>query len=712
MTEISNEKNEPIVKALNQVLKLFDIEVDKVAVLLPQTSPEEIGQLLCNYKKNNRNLRVVYFDSLSNQLKDNKWELDTYRFWCGFFKKLGVGYEGSDLISLVGKPTVSKFYYGLFNSVRSCVVKSRDEDEMKSRDEDEMKRYKKYFENQKDGDPSYCKVVARLIGEKDFSFAKASHNSKSPDEKTNIILRLSYLITALRESILWEFKAEGSLKILIIDDRLYESDDEVNSKKIKPDILELLRVCKTLSSNKCKEPLIDVYALIKNNRTNFKTACNKFVEGKAMNGLIKKVTIDNDNDNELFLENYETNIDFFSFDYILVDLWYKDSESIRGLGLISELHHKFIEETRKNPLSFRTENASEEKLPEILAYSISDDSETIQMAHRMGAAGYVVKSIPESFVLAMVRAGAPLKLHDATRVDFLSSNNFPIIQRVPRQIVKNLLNTEISSPNIKGQISRNSHLDWLRKIPKSDLHVHFGTAIPLKWCYILSLISLIHWKDYWAKKNKLEKYKNKVDGIVGELKVIIEECLNDKYEMKFRRKFLLAFSKKFKISEVTSLRDVIAYLVQLSSGLLTDKQVACLINVMLGRIIFTSSDWSNMYVEAKANIACLQKEVELGKDTCIHNLIFFRDCRYIIETINLPDELEEYVLKKLEKIDDKNYHFDPLSEMLSTGMFPAEHPYGLERYLAALDLVGRKQYFAVFGYLASGINEHSCLVCC
>jgi len=525
--------------------------------------------------------------------------------------------------------------------------------------------------------------IVKLIDDKNNSFAKASHNSSALGEKDKHTLKLSYLITALRESILWEFKADERLNILIIDDRLYEVEvDNESKEKIESDTLDLLSLCKELS--------IDVYGLIKNNGTNFEKACNDLVKGEAINSLIKNIRISSNNKLIFHHINEREKKDFPVFDFFLVDLWYKDTESIRGLGLISELHHKLIEKARKNPLSFKDKNASKEKLPEILAYSISDDSETIQMAHRMGAAGYVVKTIPESFVLAMVRAGAPLKLHDATRVDFLSSNNFPIIQRVPRQIVKNLFNSEISHPNIKGQITRDSDLDWLRKIPKSDLHVHFGTAIPLKWCYILSLISLIHWSDYWKKTGKLEECESRIKAIEEDLSKVIGECLKKEPEKDFRRKFLSEFSREFGTSEVLSLKDVISYLVQLSSELLTDKQVACLINVMLGRIIFTKDEWKDLYFEAITIIDCLKKEVELGEKTCIHNLRFFRDCRYIIENIQLSYELEDesIPIKNLEKIDDKTYQFDPLSEMLSTSMFPAKHPYGLERYLAALDLVG------------------------
>ncbi|MBI3814672.1 MAG: hypothetical protein HY279_09460 [Nitrospinae bacterium] len=96
------EQNTTSIKeALKKVLGLFsinDIEVE-VEVLLPQ-SYGEIGKLIENKENNGKRSIVVYFDFLENELKE-KWDLDTYRFWCGFFQGLGIGYEGSDVSRLV-----------------------------------------------------------------------------------------------------------------------------------------------------------------------------------------------------------------------------------------------------------------------------------------------------------------------------------------------------------------------------------------------------------------------------------------------------------------------------------------------------------------------------------------------------------------------------------------------------------------------------------
>ncbi|MBI3814671.1 MAG: hypothetical protein HY279_09455 [Nitrospinae bacterium] len=514
--------------------------------------------------------------------------------------------------------------------------------------------------------------------DKGYSFARVSHDSNDP-KKDNDKLKLSYLITALRESVLWGF-APNNLKVLIIDDRLYDSED--NKNKIKDDIVGLLKICNKLS--------IECYGLFKSNKIKFSESIKRIIDG--LNFPIEKIILEKTRSDFTTVCYGFNKLSFF--DYLLVDLWYKDTESIRGLGLISELHHKLQEIARKGILSFKKADkdkltASEEKLPEILAYSVSDDAETIQMAHRMGAAGYAPKKIPESLILAIVRAGLPLGQREATLFDFLISNNFPIIANVPRQITKNLFSSDIAGPDRNGQVKNNSHLEWLRKIPKSDLHVHFGTAIPIKWCYILSLISLIHWNDYWKCINRKSKYKKKIlpviKDIVNRLSRVIAETLSKPNTGGFRRTLLRKFSEEFKIAEVVFLKDVIAYLTKIHSGMLTEKQIACLINVLLGNIIFDENKWKELYKNAYERIKCLKDEVKKEK-TQIHNLKLFRDCRYLIDSINLPKELPELDFLKLEKLNGATVEFDPLSEMLATDM--VEHPYGLERYLAASDMVG------------------------
>ncbi len=217
MTTALIENSNPILHALTNVFELFNVDRD-AEILLPQSSPEEIGQLLDKYDQSNGNLCVVYFNLLSKKSQGKDWKSNTYRFWCGFFKELGLGYEGSDVACLISqikqrneRTTASEFSKKLFDYIKSYVEENQEKAELK-----------KYIcGNNKD---KWHRVTVKVIEDEDFSFARAAHDSKTPGEKEDIILRLSYLVTALRESILWGFKAEGKnekFDVLIIDDRLY-----------------------------------------------------------------------------------------------------------------------------------------------------------------------------------------------------------------------------------------------------------------------------------------------------------------------------------------------------------------------------------------------------------------------------------------------------------------------------------------------------------
>ncbi len=307
---------------------------------------------------------------------------------------------------------------------------------------------------------------------------------------------------------------------------------------------------------------------------------------------------------------------------------------------------------------------------------------------------------PEGLALAVVRAGAPLELKDATRFDFLTTNNFPCISSIPRQITKNLFDSKISFPNADGRVEKTDDLTWIRNIPKADNHVHFGTAIPPKWCYILSLISLYHWNNYWECQGneKYEKYRDKITEITESISSIIQKTLNPPEDeeitlkdVDFRRRFLHYFSKEYQSAEVIFLNDVINYLVSIIDKLFNNKQIACLINVLLGSIVLDKKRWKKLYHKAYVRIHCLRRELKKKTDgeTNIHNLELFRDCKYLINNIQLPSSykfISDKFIKELFSHDYGENIFEPLSEMLSTGR--ANNPYGLERYLASTGLVG------------------------
>ena len=662
------DNRKPIREAVTKVLALFDEATDDVNILFPQDAPEEIEKYWPNHR------RVIYFESLIN-CENDKWLRDKYHFWCGLFKRLGIGHEGFD-ISDVSTPQASSRW---LKSLYDCISKHSKKPKSAS--------------------------VPQLIEDKNYSMSRVAHGSSERDAEK---LGLAYMITAFRESVLWKFKPNitEKLRILIIDDRLYYSDRADDMAKIGAAINKLLSVCEALP--------VSFYGLIENDKLIFADAIKLLVDRpkdcsadiwtccKEL-GLPKTPSKYFDSiDCELAVHS------LFCFDYILVDLWDGDTSSVKGLGLISDLHHAFQEQIRKNTLTFdqdkkdkdRAKNSIvDNRIPEIFAYSIADDTETIQMAHRMGASGYVAKKMPESLVLAIVRSGKPLNNEEATRLDWLCTNNFPAISRVPRQIVKDLLESPLPTPRSDGTVEENNDVKWLRKIPKADLHIHYGTAVPLKWCYILSFISLMHWKLYWSEKSDNETFTYAVK-IATDIRNIIDCAVTMDPEGKaFRRNFLECFSKKYALPEVVFLRDVVEFLKNLTNEKLSEKQIACIINVLLAERVYIRSEILSALNDAKQRLMDLKGALENNDDVedelKIHNLIFFRDCRYVIQNLLSESFYDKDQIRDFEKTlpfhfeirtDIERLSFDPLSLMLSTDI--VEHPYGLERYLAASDLVG------------------------
>ncbi len=717
------DPNASIAEALKSVLGLFDIKKD-IDILHQNSLDDDIGSLVDKYKNNGgkdkNNFIIVYFDS-----RKDKWVRDTHRFWHSYFEYLGIGYyAGNNVIQLVNQLNKSQ------SSINPCKFTERH-----------FNYLNQIFKSIKKRAKSTADKV-RMINNPDYSINKVKHGNKKKDK---VEIKLSYIISALRESLLWGFKKQNigrRYNILIIDDIQFGKEGNVTE-----DVKILFNICRKLE--------INCYTLFRPsiNEKDFNVAIYNVLNDKDAQKYFKKVALCNYTPSIVVLDKHEK--EYFrcimNFDYLLVDIWHDESNAMGGLKLISAFQHKIEEDARKRVLTFKYEkeeaidiqhkikervekdvllhkgkitkekelisklqngieeeftfhNSDKQKkedksvVPEIFAYTFIDDAETIQMARRMGASGYVNKNCSEGIALSIVRAGPPLESKDATRLDYLITNNFPCIASLPRQIVKHLFDSKIAVPNTDGQVKKSDDLVWIRSIPKADNHVHFGTAIPLQWCYILSLISLFHWNNYWEKhgKEKYKKYKDKVTEITDGISRIIQNTLTPSEDNKialkevgFRRRFLHFFSKEYNTAEVVFLKDVINYLVSISDDILNDKQIACLINVLIGCIKFDEIKWRELYKEASDRINDLKEETENGS-TEIRNIKLFRDCAHFIKNISLPkvDELKiaavYTVINRCAKIFEAD--FDPLSEMLSIG--EADRPYGLERYLASTSLVG------------------------
>ena len=121
--------------------------------------------------------------------------------------------------------------------------------------------------------------------------------------------------------------------------------------------------------------------------------------------------------------------------------------------------------------------------------------------------------------------------YDAERVRVF--NNFPCLQRLPKHYIKGL-ETITLSPDIRRNPGSSKIEDdktvtlkhyekdihWVQMLPKADIHVHLGPAIPIHILYDLSMLTLVRTTDE-SSHDKI----NTVHNIVNVLTIIISRAI-------------------------------------------------------------------------------------------------------------------------------------------------------------------------------------------
>jgi adenosine deaminase len=172
---------------------------------------------------------------------------------------------------------------------------------------------------------------------------------------------------------------------------------------------------------------------------------------------------------------------------------------------------------------------------------------------RMAPSGFIVAStvpMTEDFIadlrLVYSTVMAPIVEQYAKWISDYEPNraqvkrNFPCLHRVPRHYLTSL-NRRFLTPDIEwlSGTDRDSlapylphskfttDLDWVRRLPKADIHVHLGPAIPIDVLYDLSLLSLsVKWK--WTLKSSFSPEQKTLIGKTKELVTKSIERLRDK----------------------------------------------------------------------------------------------------------------------------------------------------------------------------------------
>lgn len=385
--------------------------------------------------------------------------------------------------------------------------------------------------------------------------------------------------------------------------------------------------------------------------------------------------------------------------HILVDWMLDESGNYIGFNLVRELN-SWIDRNKEN-LNI---------IPEILILSRSNDPVTIQSALDAGASGYIVKDNIGELPLIVGRAGRPLKVKQADEINDLLIDNFPSLKSFPTFVPKSLYfdiwkkNPDID-PNgvISGGTKEydkpsilNEHREWLKKIPKADLHVHFGTAIPIYICYDLAIISVYRWLNQYKYEAGSEDYKGSnrdKKQQITDAKNLIEEILKSAVEDRkeknaesFRYRYIEAFKKITNIYEVVTVNNTIKRLHRRFDKL-SEELIACLVVVGLG---FLRKDG---YTADSINARI--KELDEISQTLFSGKIenpllkfYLQDTTKIIKAV-----VEIYNDKRIEISPYYNFSkriesFDPLSNLLSIPDQLRSPAQGLPKYLGAGDLVG------------------------
>lgn len=389
------------------------------------------------------------------------------------------------------------------------------------------------------------------------------------------------------------------------------------------------------------------------------------------------------------------------FTHLLIDWKIDDKDEQSGLNLVRDL---------KTYIAKNSEKIS--TIPELLILTRNPDPVTIQSALESGASGYIVKDNIASLPYVVGRAGKPLTVAEKKEIDEFTSDNFPSLRNFPAFVPKALYfdvwkkNSEFERKNnghnensFDDPVIVGEHKKWLKKIPKADLHVHFGTAIPLDICYELAIISVYRWLNQYEYKAGSEGYKGSdkdkkrqitdAKNLIEKILKAAVECDKAKDAEGFRVCYMESFKKITNIYEVVTVNNTIKRLHRIFDKL-SEELIACLVVVGLGYLR------KNGYTEDSIK----DRIGELGKISNILNILnqknalnpllkfYLQDTTKIIEDAVKIYDSKQINISLYYNFSIKLESFDPLSSLLSIPDELQSQALGLPKYLGAGDLVG------------------------
>ncbi len=544
--------------------------------------------------------------------------------------------------------------------------------------------------------------LSEAISDKKISLYRASHAGG------RAVNNEQFLFNAIREALLTahsNFNWSKSIQsVIMIDDEIKSTSTSQSFRGVTEHLNEIFHF---------GESDIHLYGAAK-----FENIHNFMKEETVLTHTIEKWEKKGKSDFESVLPE---------LGYFLIDLW--DGWAMSGFETIKALRAYFADQAV----------IANDHVPVIIAMSQLDDPDTVRLAYESGADGFISKKDTSlgSICFSLIRSGVPFNAHDYLDYMNLVGSNFTCIQRLPRLMRQQLYWQRLdyhpginnSEETNKSRCSSDEDLQWLRQLPKSDLHVHFGMAIHPFWCYILSIISLYKYchqnEDLEMKLRRLFDFFRDIffnvenDKKSEPIKITRrDEFRNIKISDNFREIVLSRIAQELNDSSIISLNSALAAISR-KYGIDKAKDFsACAFNAYLCLIKHYDKieNWLSIAIDT---LIAFKQEMFQGKsedkkikdeNEKIHyapiNSNIYKDVRKIINAIVQSDQ--EPITTTLgnvnqwffnHAIENKSnailykWAFDPLSSILAVGLPSDNHEasfggFGLLRYIGAADLAG------------------------
>lgn len=319
--------------------------------------------------------------------------------------------------------------------------------------------------------------------------------------------------------------------------------------------------------------------------------------------------------------------------------------------------------------------------------------------------------------------------YEPERVDVQRS--LPCLQRLPTHYIRKLktwaLTPDISriEENERMQLAQEFReedhrvdLQWVRKLPKADLHVHLGPAIPLHILYDLSMMSLVRlYSGNDLSESEYQKRKKAVADICEIISKSVRSVSNSspgpiRQKEYFKDTIIKQARETLHNDSIQVVNSIVRVLAERHK--IKTEECACIINVLLGYLVRPKwVDWASPLRERVeriqdflAYVKSLQSPAEHAVMTRARKLVAgaylaqsstvtdMLDCRYKKRMDSILSGMSNSLQKvgldtnPLGGVRWEEEWGDPLSDVLSMPWTMSDDAKGLDYYIGATDLTG------------------------